>query len=272
MIAVSSSIQGAKSAAMRDGASASNGYGGPDADSYRNTFKKRIDHYKSNNGNTSSVEISVDILSAMNGSSKDSDGNDRSMIDDADNDGSTSKMNFTNTNDEDDPSTASRTPSRGSAIKYANPLPMIATSRPPSPVPRPKTLGAEAAPPKAPANVYPCSQPFSPNCLTRMPPVGYTTKVDPPSPAPASGSMGTVGEKDDLKSGNDGDASGFRSFELREGEEVEASSIIPSSITGDGSRQIVRWRLEHLLSTVDDGKGKVIGGGSFGEMVRLYRM
>lgn len=54
-------------------------------------------------------------------------------------------------------------------------------------------------------------------------------------------------------------------FRLGEGEEEEASSFVPTSISGNRASRPIKWSLGYLEANAEEEGGKVIGGGSFGE-------
>lgn len=68
-----------------------------------------------------------------------------------------------------------------------------------------------------------------------------------------------------IESNNVSRGADFIRLELEDGEQIEASSFIPLSFKRDGDVRPRKWTLKDLTSTVDGGRARVIGGGSFGE-------
>lgn len=60
-------------------------------------------------------------------------------------------------------------------------------------------------------------------------------------------------------------------FQLGEGEEEEASSLVPLSVDVNGGGRLNRWSLKYLTENSERGVGKIVGGGSFGESKVCYR-
>ena len=54
-------------------------------------------------------------------------------------------------------------------------------------------------------------------------------------------------------------------FQLGEGEEEEAASFVPPAIAGSRAGRPVRWSMEYLRENVEDGFGRIMGKGNFGE-------
>lgn len=54
-------------------------------------------------------------------------------------------------------------------------------------------------------------------------------------------------------------------FQLKKREEEEASSFVPTSISGNRAGRPMKWSLGYLEENAEEEGGKVIGGGSFGE-------
>lgn len=54
-------------------------------------------------------------------------------------------------------------------------------------------------------------------------------------------------------------------FELNQGEEEEASSFVPASVTGGRVGRPTKWSLGYLGQSAEEECGMIVGGGSFGE-------
>eukprot|EP00904_Undaria_pinnatifida_P006662 jgi/Undpi1/3125/HiC_scaffold_15.g06499.m1 len=81
---------------------------------------------------------------------------------------------------------------------------------------------------------------------------------------PANGSIGGGGTCSSRS--NDQERMLFR---LGEGEEEEASSFVPTSISGNRASRPIKWSLGYLEANAEEEGGKVIGGGSFAKVARV---
>ncbi|CAM9668855.1 unnamed protein product, partial [Ectocarpus sp. 13 AM-2016] len=67
-----------------------------------------------------------------------------------------------------------------------------------------------------------------------------------------------------------GGIGGYHRLELMAGEELEAGSQIPQRLVSEGEKgKPRRWCMEDMVSAEDDGRGKMIGSGSFCEVLKI---
>lgn len=82
----------------------------------------------------------------------------------------------------------------------------------------------------------------------------------PPPPGVGVDAIMTSGESREKE-----EAIARMNFELREGEEEEASSFVPGLFGSESMARPTKWTLGYLRESAEGGCGVIVGGGSFGE-------
>ncbi|CAM9676338.1 unnamed protein product, partial [Ectocarpus fasciculatus] len=83
------------------------------------------------------------------------------------------------------------------------------------------------------------------------------------------GAVEAGGGEDNHQSGGDGIGE-YQKLELATGEELEAGSQMPQRLVSEGEKgKPRRWRMEDMVSAEDDGRGKIIGSGSFCDVIQI---